>query len=329
MPVSGPHTGDMTSTRNDIHRAASADFDPANYDCFGVFDLATGAADYVPDNRVEVVSGLVAKGWSFAGAPHGSGQCSHCGTRIRYGALMGYTETKGLLWIGETCLDNRFSLDLAEFQALREATAAKREASKSGERLLAQLIEQPALVWASYAWNIAAAGSVYETDEYSNYSYAKPGTSWEDRTRFGEKTSTLSDMWNRFVKYGTLSEKAYGYLQKILVWQSEAEARLVAQQAEKDALVSTGVAHIAGRQVIEGVVLSTKQVEGQFGFTTKMLVQADNGLKFWGTMPASVNAEKGDRVRLTGTVEPSKDDVLFAFYSRPAKAEVVAQVAAA
>src|SRR4051812_12119849 len=107
-----------TMTRTDIHRAASADFDPEAYDCFGVFDIATEAADFVGPTPAQTVSRLVTEGWSFSGAPHGGGQCSHCGTRLRYVALMGHRDTKTLMYIGETCLDNRFSLTKGEFQTL-------------------------------------------------------------------------------------------------------------------------------------------------------------------------------------------------------------------
>src|SRR4051812_17589268 len=103
-----------TMTRTDIHRMGSDEFDPENYTVHGVFDLNTSAADYVPDNRVQIVSALVAQGITFHGAPHGSGQCSHCGTGIRYAALLEHRPTHPLMYVGETCLDNRFSLTKGE-----------------------------------------------------------------------------------------------------------------------------------------------------------------------------------------------------------------------
>lgn len=78
-----------------------------------------------------------------------------------------------------------------------------------------------------------------------------------------------------------------------------------------------------GRLVIEGVVLAKKLQESAYGSTYKLLIEGE-GWKVWGTEPRSIDAAKGDRVRLTATVEASADDASFGFYSRPTKAEVLA-----
>ena len=78
-----------------------------------------------------------------------------------------------------------------------------------------------------------------------------------------------------------------------------------------------------GRLVIEGVVLAKKLQESAYGSTYKLLIEGE-GWKVWGTEPRSLDAAKGDRVRLTATVEASADDPSFGFYSRPTKAEVLA-----
>lgn len=82
-----------------------------------------------------------------------------------------------------------------------------------------------------------------------------------------------------------------------------------------------------GRQEFEGEVLTTKWQESDFGGCTKMLVKLDTGSKVWGTVPAAIDGRgdlKGCRVKFTGTLKVSDDDELFGFYSRPAKAEVIA-----
>ena len=82
-----------------------------------------------------------------------------------------------------------------------------------------------------------------------------------------------------------------------------------------------------GRRVITGQVLNTKQVESQWGYTTKVLVQCD-GFRLFGSLPSSADApEAGTPVRFTATVEPKEPG--FGFFSRPTKWEVAAAEVAA
>jgi hypothetical protein len=84
----------------------------------------------------------------------------------------------------------------------------------------------------------------------------------------------------------------------------------------------------AGRYQIEGVVVTVKEVEGIYGTAWKMLIQVGHQ-KFWGTIPNGMATPyKGDTVRVTGTVERSKDDPLFGFFKRPSKGEIVAEAVA-
>lgn len=338
-----------TMTRTDIHRPSAPEFDPENYSCFGVFDLNP---EWGSVGRVELVSRLVDQGWSFRGAPHGSGQCSHCGAHIRYAALMGHEPTKTLLYIGETCLDNRFSLTKPEFDRLRKEAALNATQRSMAANRADFLATHPDLVWASYAHNIDTAGATIEwvVDWYDETTYAteaeaqavidampewkraqyqhpwmetKRGTTWGEKTRMGSKTATLSDMWSRFYRYGDMSDKAYAYLQKILVWLDEAEQKRVERESATAALQASGVEVPTGRIVVEGEVLSTKWVENGFGGALKMLVQHESGWKVWGTVPSSIDVEKGTRIRFTASVERSNDDALFGFFKRPAKAQVL------
>jgi hypothetical protein len=109
-----------------------------------------------------------------------------------------------------------------------------------------------------------------------------------------------------------------------------------------------------GRVAVTGEILSTRVVEGAYGTAYKVLVKDDEGFKVWCSLPAkqaeeardafwSANYEdrfsiggivwfsgssnepehyagvKGRRITFTATLEPSKDDVAFAFGSRPTK----------
>jgi hypothetical protein len=114
-----------------------------------------------------------------------------------------------------------------------------------------------------------------------------------------------------------------------LLTATEADA-----QAVRDALaaiVARDAALVevpAGRQAIEGVVLTVKSQEGYMGASVlKMLVEVEaevGSFKVWGTFPSSLyglGVEKGSRVAMTATLEPREPG--FGFYSRPTKARLV------
>jgi hypothetical protein len=73
-----------------------------------------------------------------------------------------------------------------------------------------------------------------------------------------------------------------------------------------------------GRVVVEGKVLSIKQVESQWGTVTKILIDC-GAYRLFGTAPGHVVYDTRDAVvRFKATVEPK--EVGFGFYSRPGKA---------
>jgi len=76
-----------------------------------------------------------------------------------------------------------------------------------------------------------------------------------------------------------------------------------------------------GRQALSGTIVSFKEVESAYGWTLKMLIRLDDGNKVFGTCPRGIDdADCGDRVQFTATIQRSKNDPHFGFYSRPAKA---------
>jgi hypothetical protein len=88
----------------------------------------------------------------------------------------------------------------------------------------------------------------------------------------------------------------------------------------------------AGRQVVEGTIISIKEVEAfrqpryssYVAYDYKWIVKTDDGRRVYVTAPSAISAaEKGARVRFTATIEVSNDDPLFAFGKRPAKPEII------
>jgi hypothetical protein len=111
----------------------------------------------------------------------------------------------------------------------------------------------------------------------------------------------------------------------------------------------------SGRVVVTGEIVSAKAVDSDFGTAYKVLVKDDQGYKVWVSLPSAQRAElrdsfdeqvqadgyslfdfgpycfflgtqdgkytgvKGRRITFTATLEPSNNDVAFAFGSRPTK----------
>lgn len=145
-----------------------------------------------------------------------------------------------------------------------------------------------------------------------------------------------------------LDEKPFSARQ-IEVLQQKAEKR-AGQQAEAAAHPAP-----AGRVAVTGEIVSTKVVEGDYGTSYKILVKDDQGFKVWCSLPKAQADEayddfltfldkagssthawgsavfflgdnngyyagiKGRRITFTATLQPSQDDVSFAFGSRPTK----------
>lgn len=125
---------------------------------------------------------------------------------------------------------------------------------------------------------------------------------------------------------------------------------------ERAAKAATTVPVIEGRIEITGTITSTKIVESDFGTAFKIVLQDDRGFRVYGSLAKSLletfenefleaNPEpytygysvwftgsvneperftgiKGRRVTFSATVEASKDDKGFGFFSRPTKASV-------
>ncbi len=86
----------------------------------------------------------------------------------------------------------------------------------------------------------------------------------------------------------------------------------------------------SGRIDIEGVILSMREDESDFGVVTKILVKTDTGYKVWGTLPTTydssnnlVYVQKGNRISFRATVTQSDKDSKFGFYKRPTGGRLV------
>ena len=286
------------TTRTDIHRPSSPDFDPEAYELFGIFTLYAGHTDqtgeYIVSPFKAAVTGLESRGWNtdIVGARDSvtSRQCGHCGAHIKYGALMTFEKELALIVVGEDCLLNRFESDLtkAQFQAIREEERLNIERTTKATKIAALLEANPGL-----------------------------------KSCYGSPNRFVQDVMDRLIKYGKLSE---GQIEAVI-----GAVERDAERAEREEVWATEAKLAAdaptGKVTVTGEIVSVKSQETMYGSTLKMVVKTEAGWKLWVTVPSSIMGtdEKitGKTVTLTATVTPSDRDSKFAFGKRPTQARLV------
>lgn len=308
--------------RTDVHAPASADFDPQAYDCYGVFDFTPEFDGSETQRRIDTVNEMIGRGYSFGGST--TGGCGHCGTNIRYGALMARDDVMQMIWVGETCLGNRFDgMTKAEFQKLRKAAALGRERLARQAQFDELCAAFPDLAYATYATNIYDAVADDKGNRYGNVigaSYA---------------LSTMGDIARKARQYGEISARAMTFVSKLIGEVSEKADTYTAKAAERATEVPALPVPIGKRIVVTGTIVKIAWQENGFGGRPVMTVKHADGWLVWGTMPQSLltdhqgyittnsGAQVGDTVTFTATIEPSSKPE-FGFFKRPTKASRVA-----
>jgi hypothetical protein len=290
------------STRTDIHAPSAFAFDPEAYTLRGCFDMAPDfPAPEMVKHRLAVIAELIENGYKFGAGS--SRNCGHCGAHIRYAALMVREDVKEFIYVGETCLDNRFSVSKAEFDQMRKASAALRAAYKGTTKFIAFCDANQNVAYASYV------------DNFSDEDVRAMGIGWE--------CGVLSDMAWKAHKYGDLSVKQLAFMSSLFDKISLKAEKLVEREAVKATLPPV----VEGRYIIEGEVVSLKTESGYTWNSpdvTKVLVKLADGTKVYGTLPAAIDdAEKGDIVSFTATVTRSTKDHTFGIFKRPMQAHMM------
>lgn len=135
----------------------------------------------------------------------------------------------------------------------------------------------------------------------------------------GYGLDTVSDIRNKFHKYGSLSDGQVRFATDLVVKAVKRQERI----AQREANPPTEKAP-SGKATVVGVVVYVKEVEDGYSYTGigyKCLVVATEGYKVWGTLPKGV--EKGDRISLTRTFARSNKDEFFSFYKGNGKVVVL------
>lgn len=291
----------MTATRTDIHRPSAPDFDPAGYQLIDVFDLHPEDGDGAEAARM--IQDCLEAGISWA-LPYGDAAvCGHCGAHLRYAALLRHEASDTMMFVGSTCLRERFAdMTAAKFAMLRAAAAERAAATRERTRRhelaaegLAFLAEGPALlIELSYAGN----GGVVDGNDF------------------------LSDIARKVFQYGNLSERQVAAAERAILQGIERATKREAERVEHPAVDAP-----EGRAIVTGEVVMTRWYDHDFGSTLKMIVRDDTGFRVFVSVPSSllgVGIDKGSRVTFTAALTQSDDDPTFAFGKRPTKASLLA-----
>lgn len=237
-------------------------------------------------------------GGTYSNHEHG-GQCAVCGSvNAIYLVIFYHAKTNTYICTGQDCAEKLgMSVSEGEMSLFRRRCVEAHEAV-AGKRKAKAILEQSGLS-ACYDYYIAEWDSIKSNPAIRDI-------------------QIIRDIVDKLVQYGSISEKQSAFLGRLLQQIDNAPA-IAAQKAQERELAKDCP---QGKHLIAGKILSFKQVESMYGITLKMLVQSTDGYKVWGTCPSSLSgAEKGDSVQFMATIEPSKDDKKFGFYSRPSKAE--------
>lgn len=136
----------------------------------------------------------------------------------------------------------------------------------------------------------------------------------------------LADMKGRFMTWCELSEKQIALAFKLA-------AELKAPPASKPVEINVPAPVSDARVTVEGVIVSIREHEGQWGFETKITVKVVTPAGVWlawGTAPRDLCAyrndglalERGDRIRFDARLQAGKE-AHFAFFKRPTNAKVL------
>jgi hypothetical protein len=280
----------MTIERTDIHRPSV--IQPQDYQFVGVWydpneEFEIGSAYMLRMERENIMAHMKQTGGRWARHEHG-GTCHVCGANAQYLAVFHHQASNEYIRVGEDCTEKMDMGEPERFATARRAAKNAREAD-AGKRKARLILQDHGL---------EAAWRYYDTKHV-----------WQER-----EEATCESIVGNLVRYGNLSEKQVEFLKTLLYRIENREILKAQKEAEKAQAQNCPT----GRIFIEGVVLSTKEVEGAFGTTQKMLVKTTGGYTLWGTVPKALKGVgRQSEVKFTATIEPSTTDKKHGYFSRP------------
>lgn len=287
--------------RTDAHRPSAiipTDYTFVEFEYLGEDDCPAATLA----RREHIRAHMKNTGGTYSHHQHG-GNCHICGAACVYTALFYHKPTNTYIRTGLDCTDKLdASVDGSEFRKVVRAALE----SVAGKRKAQALLEKNGM---AVAWG-------FYNEDWSS----KNGWEWINSHR---EESIVRDMVGKLVRYGSLSDAQMAFMRRLLDAIAN-RATILAQRAAESAAAAP-VPVTDQRIVIEGEILSIRPAPKDMPMASpRMLVKHADGWKVWGTLPRSLDAGKGDRVRFAAKIKRSDKDEKFGFFSRPTKAEKVA-----
>lgn len=278
----------MTSTeaRQDIHTAAHANFDPADYKFIGVLDTDTSPFRADDSKARKAVRAMETEGFPYV-LIHPHGQCDSCGQHLRYVAVMFHHPSNALVEVGVNCLVGRFSMAKAEVKRMMAEAKKAREAHALLDAFLAQCAERQELAYATYAKNLAAAAP-------------------EGANTWG--TDTLASIAHSARQYGSATENQLSLVGRILGELegkfAEQEARNAERAAERSQRVDAFIGTVnEKKRPFTGVVRLVKKIETMYGTSFLRIFDTPEGTVKWFSSSTTVELVAGQEVTFTATIK--------------------------
>lgn len=291
--------------RNDIHRPSVINPSEYTFVCFDYLGGSDLGALLMLKQHHEIYAAHEARtGGKQSNHEHG-GTCYVCGARASYLTVWYHEFSNTYIQTGEDCAQKMdMSYDESDMNYFRKQVRTALEAVAGKSKAEAVLTEAKL----DRCW-----------DMYTNVdNYLTKATSFE-RPYLKAEEHTITDIVGKLVRYGSISDKQISFLHSLLNRIDNRAVNRAVIEGQRAAAQEAAAPCPTGRMVVEGIILGMKTTETNWGPETRILVQHETGYKVWGTRIACF--EKGERVRFTATVEPSKDDIKFGFFKRPTKPE--------
>lgn len=285
--------------RNDAHRPSV--IVPADYE-FVAFEYlridGLGDAIFLQQQRIRLRNHMQETGGTYSGHEHG-GNCGICGSaNAIYTAMFFHKPTNSYVRTGLECAEK---LECRGIEAFRRDCANALD-RKAGKQKAEAILKQADL---SAAWALYVEGQ-------------------KSATELPREETTLCDIVNRLVQYGSISVSQMAFLRRLvdqIANRAVIEAKRRAEHAKAKPLPANDK-----RMTVRGTVLSIKVPNydrGECG-PVRLLVQHKDGWKVWGSLPSNLSGlRKGASIEFDAAVFVSEKDEKFGFFKRPTKAREV------
>jgi len=214
--------------------------------------------------------------------------CDHCGARFHWGNVYLHRPTRQIIVVGHICA-SRFHLE-SRSTWIQEQVRRQKETNERRNAII-----KAAREWLNEHQDlISVLGEEAQPTHY-----------------------ILADLKRNLFQWGHLTDKQVELAHKIVTELNTPKI----EKPKVDVVEGDGI-------TITGIIISTKVIEGMYGYEHKMLVEDDRGFRVWGTIPSKIDGceAHGDKITFIANIEKSTDDPSFGFFKRPRKAQILERV---